>query len=433
MKKISILGTLITVFIILFITFTNPVKAQSGAPINTTATWPTMVDFMKAVTGFDGESMAQFVNKQVTGIGEYSLMTLCPQCTESSVRVQAGDFPDQMKYGLLGTAENNVVAMFNSHPTVDVVAHLSEEWIPGYKESKSVYAAGYDDIYDTGIAEIWSFTRNIAYLCFVLVMIGVGFMIMFRSKLGGQTLVSLGNTLPRIVVSLVLVTFSFAIAGIVIDIAGVLMKGISGLIGSNVPIHDIGAVTWAAGAEAGANLNLAGIVLGLATLNAVVGIIPIILGIIVAGAALVGAIKLWFALVKSYLAILLNVIISPISIMAGALPGNDASTINVFKSIFRNALVFPVAFAIVNIPFYLENQNISIDFPKSLVTEQASIVTIGPVLFAAAKLIAIYAAAQSPTLVKAIIPPTASKSGADSAAVIKESFSKVPIVGGMFK
>ncbi len=438
MKKINIFVTIIT--LIFMNTAPLAIYAADEEVIDTRTGWEKTVDFVSKVTDFVGESIAQLVNKFFYGIGEFVLVTICPTCTEASSRVQSGDFPDQMKYGLLGIAETQVTAMFQSSPDIDVVAHLSEEWIPGYKESKSVYASGYDDISNTGISEIWSFTRNIAYLGFVIIMIVVGFMIMFRNKLGGQTLVTLGNTLPRIVVSLVLVTFSFAIAGIIIDIAGVMMSVIKSLLGSGIPVHDIGALTWEGGAKIGSVFGgvagaagLASIVIPItAPILGTVGIISLIGGIIISGAAFMGAIKLWLALVKSYLALLLNVIVAPFSIMFGSMPGNDASTINLFKSILRNALVFPIAFAIVNLPFFLDNNGIIIEFPETLTGEQASVLKLGPIIMAIAKLIALYAAAQAPALAQAIVPATASKSGADAAGAIKAGFSKVPFIGGMF-
>jgi len=437
MKKINMFASIVTIITLIFInTAPLAIYAADEEVIDTRTGWEKTVDFVSKVTDFVGESIAQLVNKFFYGIGEFVLVTICPTCTEASSRVQSGDFPDQMKYGLLGIAETQVTAMFQSSPNIDVVAHLSEEWIPGYKESKSVYASGYDDISNTGISEIWSFTRNIAYLGFVVIMIVVGFMIMFRNKLGGQTLVTLGNTLPRIVVSLVLVTFSFAIAGIIIDIAGVMMSVIKSLLGSGIPVHDIGALTWQAGGKAGSIFGgggIAGIVLGIVNpIFGTIGIISLIGGIIISGAAFMGAIKLWLALVKSYMALLLNVIVAPFSIMFGSMPGNDASTINLFKSILRNALVFPIAFAIVNLPFFLDNNGIVIEFPETLTGEQASVLKLGPIIMAIAKLIALYAAAQAPALAQAIVPATASKSGADAAGAIKAGFSKVPFIGGMF-
>jgi hypothetical protein len=62
-------------------------------------------------------------------------------------------------------------------------------------------------------------------------MVVVGFMIMFRSKIGGQTLVTLGNFLPGVITSLILITFSFAIAGLLIDIGAIVTNLIAGIYG----------------------------------------------------------------------------------------------------------------------------------------------------------------------------------------------------------
>ena len=67
-------------------------------------------------------------------------------------------------------------------------------------------------------AKIWIAFRNVAYLVIVLVLITIGFMIMFRMKLNPQTVISVENSLPKIVLSLILVTFSFPIAGLLIDL-----------------------------------------------------------------------------------------------------------------------------------------------------------------------------------------------------------------------
>ena len=64
---------------------------------------------------------------------------------------------------------------------------------------------------------------NLAYLFFVIVMIIAGFMIMFRHKIGGQAMVTLGNVLPNVIIALVVATFSFAIAGLIIDFGGLII------------------------------------------------------------------------------------------------------------------------------------------------------------------------------------------------------------------
>jgi preprotein translocase subunit SecG len=65
---------------------------------------------------------------------------------------------------------------------------------------------------------IWKVFRDISYMLLVLVLIAIGFMIMFRTKINPQTVISVENSLPKIVVALLLITFSFPIAGFLIDL-----------------------------------------------------------------------------------------------------------------------------------------------------------------------------------------------------------------------
>jgi len=69
-----------------------------------------------------------------------------------------------------------------------------------------------------GFSDIWNLFRDLSYMLLVVVLIAIGFMVMFRAKINPQTVISVENALPRIVVSLILITFSFAIAGFLIDL-----------------------------------------------------------------------------------------------------------------------------------------------------------------------------------------------------------------------
>lgn len=70
---------------------------------------------------------------------------------------------------------------------------------------------------------IWKVFRDISYMLLVLILIGIGFMIMFRMKLNPQTVISVESALPKIVISLLLITFSFPIAGFMIDLMYVII------------------------------------------------------------------------------------------------------------------------------------------------------------------------------------------------------------------
>lgn len=82
---------------------------------------------------------------------------------------------------------------------------------------------GYGITVIKSVAFIWKMTRNISYFFFIVIAVVFAFMIMFRVKLSPQTVVSIQSSLPKLIVALILVTFSFAIAGLMIDLMYVIM------------------------------------------------------------------------------------------------------------------------------------------------------------------------------------------------------------------
>lgn len=64
---------------------------------------------------------------------------------------------------------------------------------------------------------LWKIFRDISYGVLAIILIAVGLMVMFRKKIDPKTVVTVQNSIPRIVVALLLVTFSYAIVGLLID------------------------------------------------------------------------------------------------------------------------------------------------------------------------------------------------------------------------
>lgn len=395
-----------------------------------------------------GQNADKLAGKSMYGTTSVLLTAIAPELV-----ADPEDLPQSMRRGLLGVAEDGVMALFNNQPRIDVLAHLSEEWVPGYKESNAVYASGYKDLQDSGISSLWSTTRNIAYAGYVIIMIIVGFMIMFRNKIGGQMMVTVGNAIPKIIISLILVTFSFAIIGLIIDVAGVATNMVAAIYYRNDLVKSIEVTNpWSLFGEIfksssfSTGLSSTGGVLGLgAIIGLIAGTGPVgwvigglalaIVALILVGIILVGAIKLWIVLIKAYLGILINVVTAPLAIMASSIPGNDAMMANTFKSALRNALVFPLAYAIVNLPYYIADRGISLTFPNTLTGVQGGSEStfLSGALIGIAKIVAVYAAGSAPNILKGLIPATASKSGIDVSKSLQEGMSKVPFLGGMFK
>lgn len=87
---------------------------------------------------------------------------------------------------------------------------------------------------------LWKVFRDVSYMLLVLILVIIGFMIMFRMKLNPQTVISVENALPKIVVSLLLITFSFAIAGFLIDLMYVVIAITISLMSNNNMYYNAG-------------------------------------------------------------------------------------------------------------------------------------------------------------------------------------------------
>ncbi len=400
---------------------------------------------------------------------------LVPEATENREKVMGeADIPHDLKRGLLGMTEDAGNGIYAAYPYVDVGNHLAQQWVPGFDNSAtSLYAAdyrsGYEELIDSGIVTLWNRVLNISYVLFVAVMIGAGFMIMFRHKIGGQMMVTLGNVLPGVVLALILATFSFAIAGILIDLGGVIMSVVAHILGggdypirsiSNIGSMIIGAFTTVfndLGSLSPIRTGITGvdkffdtvsIIIGaIGTFTTPLGALTFLFGIVIAGVVFVGAILVLIVLFKAYFSILLSVIIGPIQITVGALPGNRHMITNWFLGLLRNVLVFPLVLAIINIPNAISHYggaDLMLRLPDKLTFGDQTLVDIlssgvglnigGGFVMLIFRVFILYFAAQAPKFLESWFPPAASsKAVGEGFANAKASLTKVPLIGGLFK
>lgn len=261
---------------------------------------------------------------------------------------------------------SGMIAGMISHPPVSTGEYLADLGSNLGLPVKSAYAQS-----STGwralspILPVWKGFRNVTYIIFVFIFIAVGFMIMFRSKINPQTVVTVQSALPKIILTLLLVTFSYAIAGLMIDLIYIgiyLAVGIFAL-GNIIIAGDAGTVIDMLLSKNpfqmifidGENLllqgpataveNLVGSFVGIdwyedvleaQKINLVGGLAKLILSI----AVLFSLFRLFFALLMSYLSIILSVIFAPFQILANAFPGSNTFG-SWLKGLFANVIVFP--------------------------------------------------------------------------------------------
>ena len=393
--------------------------------------------------------------------------TVIPQIFSGYEELEArNDVSMASKRGLIGMLDDGINTLYTNTPNINLYAHLKEEWVPGYDSDKSgIYAAsaqsGYEELLDSGISTVWANVRNISYVFFIIIMLVAGFMIMFRHKVGGQALVTLGNALPNVILALILVTFSFAIAGIIIDIGGILMVLAQEVLGLNdyVSTHSIWSLMgefFNGSGRIWTTVGIGGVGLA-ATIIGVIGIVGassgpagwIILGgvglivlliiLLIVGIVFVGSIKVLITLLKAYIGILFNVILAPLQLAMGAIPGNQQMVKNWFNDLFRNVFTFPVVFFIMNLPLAIaDTSNLKLGFPEKLVyvnslSEVKDFTGLAAIFIFVIQIAVFFYAAQAPKYLEAIFPPSSPKAVQEGLAAAKAGLSKIPVVGGIFK
>ncbi len=125
-------------------------------------------------------------------------------------------------HSLLGGVANLITLPYRNPPASGVYWAMSSLENAGFIP-KTYAAEGIGFAAISPLMNLWKVFRDLAYMLFVLVFIVIGFMIMFRAKLNPQTVIGVESALPRIVISLILITFSFALAGFLIDLMYVII------------------------------------------------------------------------------------------------------------------------------------------------------------------------------------------------------------------
>lgn len=278
--------------------------------------------------------------------------------------------------GALGGLGTVMLALY-TNPSLS-----SNEYLASIGENlgvKEVYAqnigsgASSGDAVIKPVLKLWQISRNISYMAFILVFVAIGFMIMLRAKISPQAVVTAQAALPGLVIGLILVTFSYFISALIIDLSFIGMNLVVFLFDSSKIINVIQDPTKV-GAEISVLALFKDFVLnanhinqlvqpvqqafqtaipifradnpfGLILGGAVGGAVGILVMFIVLLAVLVQMFRLLWELISSYIAIFVTTIFAPFIILSSSLPGRGGKMDMWWKSLLGNALVFPAVFA----------------------------------------------------------------------------------------
>ena len=301
--------------------------------------------------------------------------------------------------GAIGGVTSVLASLYNPPTsTVEYLAGIGDNLglgSPVYAQTRDVPGSGSSIIQP--VLSLWQVIRNIAYLVYIVVFLAVGFMVMFRQKLNAQTVIGVQQALPGLVVGLILVTFSYFIAALIIDISflGVQLMAqifinagpnvfniqhlaqnsdILELFGSSmsrtISFSDSGDITNGLTHIIQSSPGTLGISAILTTITGIIIgtlIAPGMGTLIGAGAGLLGPLyasnivgllvplvltialfiqlfRLLFALIGTYIQILVGTISGPFVILMSSIPGRGGGTSGWIKGLIANSLVFPAVF-----------------------------------------------------------------------------------------
>lgn len=202
MGKLSKIILLSAFFI--FISIFNPVYAQN--PASNSASLQTDYALTNLINSLSCLISGISINGQ--GCGTYN---------KNAEFIRFDYLPSGGAIGALGSG----ISLMFTHPPVSGIQYTAYLLREELNLAKPVYA----QVGGTGIEVVrpiealWRTSRNIAYLAFTVIFIAVGFMVMFRQRLDAQTVVSVQSALPGLIIGLILVTFSYLIVGLIIDIS----------------------------------------------------------------------------------------------------------------------------------------------------------------------------------------------------------------------
>lgn len=134
--------------------------------------------------------------------------------------------------GLLGSATNTIASLYNPPASgIEYLAQMKDNFLgkPAYAQNGGIGFQGLQPI-----LPIWKAFRNMVYILSSIVFIIIGVMIMLRVKISPQAVINLQNAIPQLITALILVTFSYAIAGLIIDFMYVIQSLVLALIFSGV-------------------------------------------------------------------------------------------------------------------------------------------------------------------------------------------------------
>lgn len=324
-------------------------------------------------------NLESWINESLAGNGTSALIALTGEIPDN---VLSGEKTSWIPGGMMGQSINYLSYLYTPQASgVQYIADSFNSFI-----DKPVYAQGVGFKGLQPLLPLWKGFRNAIYIMISLVFVSIGLMVILRIKINPQTVITIQNSIPKLISSIILVTFSYAIAGLIIDftyvISGLVVSALANSPGINSDLYlknsfgdwarlfnrellgisdaDI-AVTKATNSSLFQTIKLISRmanIRGIVAFNLIIGLVlvpftsgasialgflgaiifPLVLTIII----FIWIIKFLFGLAKCYFIVLLKIILAPLEIGLGAIPNMKMGFKSWIMSLIAHVSVFPI-------------------------------------------------------------------------------------------
>jgi hypothetical protein len=233
-------------------------------------------------------------------------------------------------------------------------------------------AQGFGYIYGAGtVQRLWTITKNVSYSFLIIASVILAFMVMFRVKLSPQAVITAQSALPRVLIAIILITFSYAIAGLLIDLMYVVIGLMVGIIKSAGLVGDYYSATeFFKDMTVDRNAFILSWQYLIAFLIAVFttlisasffgGIILIIVWIILFFIVLFNSFRVMWTLIKTFINIVLLIVAAPFHMLFGVLSISGSTGFFPWvKQMIANLAVYPIVGGMFFLAFFFLSQSLN--------------------------------------------------------------------------
>lgn len=409
-----------------------------------------------------------------------------------------------LRYGLVQNSAIMMTNAFLTSPNGNIPGHYAQMFLPkelidqsagsAYAQSagqppESGSASQYLGNGALGLNKLWGISFTLAMSILVVILIIAGFMIMFRSKAGGQVVVTVSMALQNAVIGALLALASYALGVFFLNLSKYLVQAIAVLFqgmfeeyGLNViyingpwnlfkdffmttvwGTYQLEADNWFSAVAPGIFGPLQeSESTGLARLWEIVTTganayfqattytaLSLIARIVIGAAMLFVTLRIFWTVLSTYIKMIIDIAMAPLVLMVSSLPGKQAGFSAWLTRMFKNAIAVPIMFTFVNVGAYMAyavaassagcagaDKSVLTCVTGGLIpagttpTTDWLLLAVGPAAVIA--LVVLNMVPSVPAMVESMFPPP--KGGADFGKAwegAKKSLQGLPVIGGL--